>query len=259
MALKNGSGSPQKKKNRHCNDLQTISIPKLKRLEVFFMKSMNLVLLLVIVSLGACGSGNQTDSKPIQGVWNRDDAATLEALAKSTIPREFVEENSNIYFGTKDNVIEISGTKLILPNWGVSCDFTFNGEEVSVTNCPKEGNDGALTAGLENYFFAGGKLLSKDIDGNVIAVFVKASDLRTETRGAGAALAPPAEAPTSESPASPPAADLENNPDFQIAVENCREAGVQEAEENSPRGVSTQMMEEISQECIASVTREMSR
>lgn len=57
----------------------------------------------------------------------------------------------------------------------------------------------------------------------------------------------------------PSVEDLANNPDFQLAVENCREAGVQEAEENSPRGVSAQMMDEIAQECLASVTSEITR
>ena len=42
--------------------------------------------------------------------------------------------------------------------------------------------------------------------------------------------------------------------DFQTAVENCREARVQEAPENSSQELTEQMVDEISRECVAAVT-----
>lgn len=225
------------------------------------MKFGHVVFFLIAIILGACGSGKAMDTKPIQGVWNRDDVATLEALMKSTIPRDFIEEHSDTYFRPTSNVIEIVGSKITLSSWGVTCDFAFDGEEIRLNNCPEKGNDGAYTKGLESYFISDGKIVEKDIDGNVIAVYVRGNDSKSETGSSAPAMTPQAAVtqtlamPTSEVLAIPTETDGEDNAEFQAAVENCREARVQEAQESTQQELTDQMIDEISRECVTDLKK----
>lgn len=74
----------------------------------------------------------------------------------------------------------------------------------------------------------------------------------------GADLASPADEQILEAPESFAAADLDNDPDFQLAMENCREARVYFAEENGI-AVTMDLLDEISRDCAAEIKNEMSK
>jgi len=132
--------------------------------------------LLAAVTLVSCGKQGGVDTTPIQGTWQRDDEATMRSLIAS-LPEEYLAENGEIYFGMEEAVLTFTDSKITLPNWGVTCDYKFDGTAVKVFGCSKKAKDGTAVMGMEGsqYEYVDGKLLFKDLDKNVVAIFVKAN------------------------------------------------------------------------------------